>query len=185
MASSAIIRNWPKPAPRPSECASQARPRPAARPPSIAPQGFVAGAAAAGGDVAGLAAFWAGAPRPGGGGAASRRVTLPDCLHMDLPPPSRLASASACASTSSATNTTDHSFIMSFLHHVNTCHLSRNRSIGSPTGSTFDADMQGHDAPCHIVIVHMSEAALLHQPLERLLPRVHADRLRHATLTRL
>src|SRR6185369_14495824 len=45
--SRAISRNWPNAAPRPSECASQARPRPAASPPSIAPQGRL-GAAAAG-----------------------------------------------------------------------------------------------------------------------------------------
>ena len=120
-ASSAIIRMLAKPAPRPSECASQARPSPAARPPSMAPQGFLAGAAgaAAGVAVAGLAAaavlvaLCAGAPGAAGGVAASRCVTLLDCLPTDLPPPSRrAASASACANASIATNTTDHSFIM-------------------------------------------------------------------------
>ena len=113
-ASNAIIRMLANPAPSPNELASQAKPRPAARPPSIAPQGFLAAAAAGAAPAAGglaaaaLVAFWAGAP----GAADSRCVTLLDCCPVDLPPPSRRASASACANASIATNTTDHSFIM-------------------------------------------------------------------------
>ena len=37
--------------------------------------------------------------------------------------------------------------------------------------------MQGTDASCHVVIVHMAKAALLHQGLEFLLAWMHADRL--------
>lgn len=59
------------------------------------------------------AAFCAGAPGAAGGVAASRWVTLLDCLPMDLPPPRRAASASACATASMATSTTDHKFFMS------------------------------------------------------------------------
>ena len=117
MASKAIIRMLPKPSPSPSELASHARPRPAARPPSIAPQGFL-GAAAAAGAPAGRAgaaelAFWAGAPGVASGRVASRWVTLLDCLPTDFPPPMRrAASASKCAIASIATKTTDQSFIM-------------------------------------------------------------------------
>ena len=116
-ASRAISRNWPNSAPRPSELASQARPRPAARPPSMAPQGFLGAAAAVLGAAAGLAAvvpaaFCVGAAGAAGGVAASRWVTLLDCLPMDLPPPRRRASASRCTTANMATKTTDHSFIM-------------------------------------------------------------------------
>ena len=115
-ASRPISRNWPKAAPRPSELASQARPRPAAKPPSMAPQGFLAGAAA--GAVAGLPAAFCVAAFCGGvfcvgARAASRCVTLLDCLPTDPPPPMRLASAVPWTTTSIATKTIDHSFFMS------------------------------------------------------------------------
>ena len=78
----------------PSELANQAKPKPAAKPPNMAPQGRL-GAAAAAAPGAGLAAvlfmFWAGAA--GAAGVASRCVTLLDCLPNDLPPPKRLAAS--------------------------------------------------------------------------------------------
>ena len=119
-ASKAISKILPNAAPRPSEWASHARPRPAAKPPSMAPQGFLGAAAGAGlaAGVAGLAAFCAvafcvGAAGVEGGVLASRWVTLLDCLPMDLPPPMRRASASIWAIASMATRTTDHKFFMS------------------------------------------------------------------------
>jgi hypothetical protein len=45
----------PKASPKPSELANQARPRPAAKPPNMAPQGFFGAAAA--GAAAGFAAL--------------------------------------------------------------------------------------------------------------------------------
>ena len=51
------IMNWPNSSPKPMELANQAKPRPAARPPNIAPHGRFCGAAAGGGaaGVAGVA----------------------------------------------------------------------------------------------------------------------------------
>src|SRR6185436_18803551 len=109
-ASSANMMTWPKASPRPSDEASQARPRPAGRPPSMAPHGFfgVAGAGAAAG-AAGLAAELVAEVAPPG--VASRCVTLDDCLPIDLPPPRRAASASvpgtAKVSTITAERMTD------------------------------------------------------------------------------
>ena len=81
--------------PRPSELASHARPRPAARPPSMAPQGLRAAAAAvpAAPAPAAVAPAWL-VGAAGGVRAASRWVTLLDWRPMDLPPPMRRASAS-------------------------------------------------------------------------------------------
>src|SRR5574343_1915395 len=89
--------------------ASQARPRPAARPPSMAPQGFLGAACGAAAGVAGLAgaaAFCVGAPGAAGG-VASRCVTLLDCWPIDLPPPRRLACASGWTNTRASTNRAD------------------------------------------------------------------------------
>jgi hypothetical protein len=70
--------------------ANQANPKPAAKPPSMAPHGRLAGAAGAAAGVAGLAAAaWLGAA----GLAASRCVTLLDCWPDDLPPPMRRAAS--------------------------------------------------------------------------------------------
>ena len=69
----------------PNECANHAKPKPAAKPPSMAPQGLRCGCAAAAGDGAAAgagcaagAAFCAGVGA-GAGLAASRWVTLFDC----------------------------------------------------------------------------------------------------------
>ena len=154
--SKAISRNCPNAAPRPSEFASQARPRPAARPPSMAPQGFLGAAAApaaagaAGFAAAALAGAACVAPPPG---AASRCVTLPDCRPMDEPPPRRLASASRLPSARTPTRTTDQSFIMLIS-------FALLRTIGF---STLDSNMQGHDAACHVVIIHMPKAIFFHE----------------------
>jgi NADPH-dependent 2,4-dienoyl-CoA reductase/sulfur reductase-like enzyme len=77
----------PNASPMPRLLANQANPKPAAKPPSMAPHGRLAGAAAG---VAGLAAAaWLGAA----GLAASRCVTLLDCWPEDLPPPMRRAAS--------------------------------------------------------------------------------------------
>ncbi|MNS96802.1 hypothetical protein D3C72_1311170 [compost metagenome] len=99
--------------PKPRLCASQARPRPAAKPPSMAPQGFLGAACGVAFGVAGRCACWAGAAWPGAWeGVAWRCVTLLDCCPTDLPPPMRLASASTCTNASRTTRATDHSFII-------------------------------------------------------------------------
>ena len=121
-ASKAIIKNCAKPSPMPSEWASQARPRPAARPPSMAPQGFLGAAAGAAAGAPGLAgavaAFWVGAVGDVGG-VALRWVTLLDCWPNDLPPPMRLASASGCSTIKTATNRVGKSFFITSLLDFN------------------------------------------------------------------
>ena len=109
------IKILPKASPNPSDEASQARPKPAARPPSIAPHGFfgatpaagVPGRAAAALLLAGAAAvLLAVLPAPAGA-APCCWVTLGDCLPMDLPPPKRLASAMGEASAKLSASTAD------------------------------------------------------------------------------
>ena len=78
-----------KPAPRPSEWASQARPRPAASPPSMPAQGLRAVAAPAAPAVLAALVAWLGVA-----GVAWRWVTLLDWRPKEPPPPMRLASAS-------------------------------------------------------------------------------------------
>src|SRR6478735_9066959 len=86
---SSTSMRFANPAPKPRLFASQARPRPAASPPSIAPHG-----------------------RRGAGGVASRCVTLGDCLPIERPPPRRrAASASKLASARTATREAVHNFI--------------------------------------------------------------------------
>src|SRR5665811_539908 len=106
MTSNAMSRNWPNAAPSPRELASQAKPKPAARPPSMAPQGRL-GATAAGG-VAGAAGLAAPCD-----GAAWRCVTLPDCLPIDRPPPRRAASALTLANSKNTVNIKVQNFIIS------------------------------------------------------------------------
>ena len=91
------IRMLPKASPMPSECASQAKPKPAAKPPSMAPHGFFGATAGAAAGAAGLAAFCAAPPA----GAASFCVTLLDCLPTDFPPPRRLAASALKPETAS------------------------------------------------------------------------------------
>jgi hypothetical protein len=76
----ANIMNSPMAAPKPKELASQAKPKPAAKPPNMAPQGRLgAGIGAAGvAEVAGFARELV-APCAGAAGAAWRCVTLLDC----------------------------------------------------------------------------------------------------------
>jgi len=94
-ASKANMMIWLKAPPRPSDEANQARPKPAAKPPSMAPHGRLGatGAGVAAG-VAGLAAELVAALLPAG---AWRCVTLGDCLPNEEPPPRRLASAAVPA----------------------------------------------------------------------------------------
>jgi hypothetical protein len=88
MASKANISMLPNASPMPRLLANQANPKPAAKPPSMAPHGRLAGAEGAAAGVAGAAA-WLGAA----GLAASRCVTLLDCWPEDLPPPMRRAAS--------------------------------------------------------------------------------------------
>jgi hypothetical protein len=91
--------------------------KPAAKPPSIAPQGFLgatAGAAAAAGFATALFAFCAGAA-----GVALFCVTLLDCLPIEPPPPMRrAASAFKPEKASAQTNIADQSFMFSPNTHV-------------------------------------------------------------------
>src|SRR5437868_2279920 len=164
-----IRMNWPKAAPRPSECASHARPRPAASPPSIPPQRgpcWTGGAALAG---AGCAWFGAAgcAPR-----CVSRSVTLEDWRPTELPPPRRRA---ASASKAKVAITSARTEIQNFM---------------SPPGrarraSALDSNMQCHDAAREVVIVHMAETAFAHEGFELLLPGVHADGFGQVAVARL
>jgi predicted lipid-binding transport protein (Tim44 family) len=80
--------------PKPKELANQAKPKPAAKPPSIAPHGFLgATAGAAAGAAAGLAAAAFVAFCAGAAGVALFCVTLLDCLPIDPPPPMRRAAS--------------------------------------------------------------------------------------------
>ena len=93
-ATSPYIKIWPKPSPIPSELANQAKPKPAASPPNMAPQGRFGGAAGAVPFGFAAAAVF-GATVPGATGVASRCATFVDCLPTDFPPLRRLP---ACAS---------------------------------------------------------------------------------------
>ena len=77
----------------PKLLANQAKPKPAAKPPNMAPHGRLAGAAAgaAGAGFEGAAA-WLGAAGAAGF-TASRCDTLLDCCPTDLPPPMRRAAS--------------------------------------------------------------------------------------------
>jgi hypothetical protein len=102
-------------APKPSELANHAKPRPAAKPPSIAPHGFLGATGAAAGVAAvGLAAefvaFCAGAA---GAFVALFCVTLLDCLPNEPPPPiRRAASAFKPEKANAHTKIADHNFIL-------------------------------------------------------------------------
>jgi hypothetical protein len=77
----------------PKELANQAKPKPAAKPPNMAPHGRLGAAAAAGAPAgAGFAALLA-APWLGVAGVAWRCVTLLDCLPNEEPPPKRRAAS--------------------------------------------------------------------------------------------
>src|SRR5690349_8529417 len=153
-----------KPAPRPSEFASQARPRPAARPPSMAPQGRL-GAAAAGAGVAGLGAALVAFCCAGAvGDADSRCVTLDDWRPNDLPPPMR--AASACTLTRASTQARNKELKL---------FMSSPLSSEVFASSTLDSNMKGDHATRHVVIVHMPETALFHEGLELVLRGVHPD----------
>src|SRR5665647_1319153 len=86
-ASMANIKIWLNAPPKPSELANQAKPRPAAKPPNMAPQGRLGAgtAGAVGAGAVGLTAPCA--------GAIWRCVTLLDCRPNERPPPKRAASA--------------------------------------------------------------------------------------------
>jgi hypothetical protein len=94
MASNANMSMLPKASPMPKLLANQAKPKPAAKPPNMAPHGRLAGAAAGAAAGAGLAgaAAWLGAAGAAGL-TASRCVTLLDCCPTDLPPPMRRAAS--------------------------------------------------------------------------------------------
>ena len=142
---------WPKASPRPSELASQARPKPAAKPPSIAPQGRLGAAAAAPAAAGAAAAPCAG---PAGARAVSRWVTLFDCCPTDLPPPMRLeASAFTLMKVIMTTSTIDQSFISS-----PSLASSQNGYL-----STLDSNMQCHYPARQAVVIHMAESAFFHQ----------------------
>ena len=81
------------PSPMPSEFINQANPRPAAKPPNMAPQGRLGAAAAGAAGVAGDAALLAPCAGPAGVAGAWRCVTLDDCLPNEPPPPMRRAAS--------------------------------------------------------------------------------------------
>src|SRR5258705_6044662 len=99
----------------------------------MAPQGRFGAAAAAGlapGCAPGAAWFCAPPGEAGVGLAASRWVTLPDCLPTEPPPPRRrAASDSKLANARIATNAKDQSFILSpfacaLQHLIPTCNAA-------------------------------------------------------------
>ena len=161
---------WPMASPMPSELANQARPRPAARPPSMAPQGFL-GAAAAGAAVAGdfvAAAWWAQRCRS--------RLTL---RHVAGLLAKRLAAAKALGSfgmsgqqaPDSSSTTQSHRFIPS------PNFMNKNIRRTRLANSTLDSDMQGYQTTGHVVVIHMTKAIIFHQGFELLLAGMHANRL--------
>src|SRR5574343_249815 len=170
MASSITISTLPKASPKPSEWASQARPRPAARPPSMAPQGFLGAACA--GAVADLGVVAGAACCVGATGAcgrtASRWVTLPDCWPTDLPPPRRRA-ASALRLPRARTPAS--------MRVRNLFTLSPKKSKPASVLSTFDTDMQGYHPCAEVVKIHMPKSGFFHAGFQLLLPGMHADRL--------
>jgi hypothetical protein len=114
-ASNANIMNCPIAAPKPKELANQAKPKPAAKPPNMAPQGRLgaAGGATGAAGAAGFATELA-APCAGATGAAERWVTLLDCCPNDFPPPMRLAaSAWPAIKVKHMVTTQNHFFILS------------------------------------------------------------------------
>ena len=162
----AIIMNSPNASPIPSELASQARPRPAAKPPSMAPHGRF-GAAAAGG-VAGLAAaaLCVGAAA-GALGAASRLVTLLDCWPTDLPPPIRLAaSALMLPSVSTKESAKVKSLMSSPIQSINSIQKEL---------LTLDSNMQCHHPACQVMNVHMVKTPIFHKGFEFFLARMHTN----------
>jgi hypothetical protein len=97
------------------ECANQAKPSPAASPPSIAPQGRLGAAAP------GLAAALP-TPCAGALGALSRWVTLLDCRPIDLPPARRPASACKLNNKTKAAIKAVNHFISNPSKQQNTAH---------------------------------------------------------------
>jgi hypothetical protein len=142
-----------KPAPKPSELASQARPRPAARPPSMAPQGRFG---SSGGRRRLLQAWqrlrWL--PSARGARRCRRRcgVALGDvagllaqrtCHHPCAWHPHRDAQTQASPPKPQTT--------VSSCFSVSVNPLKAN--------SALDSNMQSHNATSHVVIVHMPKAA--------------------------
>ena len=164
MASKANIRNWPMPSPMPMECASQAKPKPAANPPSMPPQRLRCGAGwgAATGAGAGRGATLP-APCEGALGAASRWVTWLDCLPTERPPPKRAASAFIPTTSNVAANNKDQLFICI------TPKVLRKFALA------LDSNMQCRNAARQVVEVHMAETPFVHHGFEFFLARVHAN----------
>ena len=113
-----------------------------------------AGAADVTGLPAALVAPWLGAA--GAAGAASRWVTLPDCLPTDRPAPRREASALRLVKVSSRAAVMVQNF-------MRTPRSPAAKASPSPFASTLDSNMQRHYTTCHVVKVHMTKSAFEHQ----------------------
>jgi hypothetical protein len=135
IASQANIRNWPKPSPMPSEWANHAKPKPAARPPNMAPHGFL-----------GAAAVWVGPPM-------LRGLLVPHSWPAGAGAP---GAASHCSTACQPTCRRHPSFGFggqarspaSTLAKINVhLHFSKSPKLPAmPTFSTLDSNMQGHQA---------------------------------------
>src|SRR5690606_23368865 len=149
---------------RPRLLASQARPSPAARPPSGPSQRLPPAAAAP------AAGCWRAACPAGGCAGALRCRTMSDCLPKERPPPMRRASASGTAITKAVTPAA------TIIRNRCQCFISCLRSVWGwgAARSECDALVQRDDARAEIEITDPGQAGVDHHRLQGFLVRMHA-----------